>query len=93
LLGLKFSRSDEMEADEYSVKYLCSTTYAGNAAASFFEKLVGEGTATGPPAFLSTHPNPADRVQDINQLAATLGCDTTFDSSQPEWKAFQNLLP
>ena len=92
LVGLKFSRSDETEADEYSVKYLCGTTYAANGAASFFEKLVSEGTAS-PPAFLSTHPNPADRVADINQLASTLGCDTTFDSSLTDWKAFQKMLP
>ncbi|MCB0665639.1 MAG: M48 family metalloprotease [Saprospiraceae bacterium] len=92
LVGLKFSRDHESEADMYSVIYLCETKYAANGAASFFEKLINEGTAT-PPAFLSTHPNPDDRVADINQEAMEQGCDTTFDSSLSEWKNFQNLLP
>ena len=92
LVGLKFSRSHEAEADEYSVKYLCNTDYAANGAASFFEKLVNEGT-TGPPTFLSTHPSPEDRVEEINLLAKSLGCDTTFDSNKSEWKTFQDMLP
>lgn len=92
LVGLKFSRDHEEEADTYSVIYLCETQYAANGAASFFEKLINEGTAT-PPEFLSTHPNPDDRVADINTEAVEMGCDVTFDSSVSEWKNFQDLLP
>ncbi|MCB0688908.1 MAG: M48 family metalloprotease [Saprospiraceae bacterium] len=92
LVGLKFSRDHESEADEYSVIYLCETPYAANGAASFFEKLINQGTAS-PPAFLSTHPNPDDRVSDINMEASERGCDTTFNSSASEWHNFQNLLP
>ncbi len=92
LVGLKFSRDDESEADQYSVIYLCETNYAANAAASFFEKLVAEGAAT-PPAFLSTHPNPEDRVDDIHALADEKGCDVNFNSSKKEWEDFQDMLP
>lgn len=70
LVSLSFSRSDETQADEYSVRYLCDTPYAANGAAEFFRKLEG---ASGP-AFLSTHPNPDNRVQKIDDLAAELGC-------------------
>jgi predicted Zn-dependent protease len=73
LTTLQFSRADETESDEFSVQYLCDTHYAANGAASFFEKLDGASV----PAFLSTHPNPDNRVQAINDLADELGCDTT----------------
>jgi predicted Zn-dependent protease len=92
LVGLKFSRDHESEADEYSVVYLCGTQYAANGAASFFEKLIKEGANT-PPEFLSTHPNPDNRVEEINTQATERGCDTTFDSSINEWHNFQKLLP
>jgi predicted Zn-dependent protease len=92
LLSLKFSRDDETEADTYSVIYLCETEYAANGAASFFEKLINAGTAT-PPEFLSTHPNPDNRVENINMQAVDRGCDTAFDSDEMEWSDFQNSLP
>lgn len=93
LLTLQFSRSDEREADEYSVIYLCKTEYAANSAASFFAKLLQQGNAASPPEFLSTHPSPENRVEDINAEAQERGCDTKFDSSQSSWNSFQNTLP
>lgn len=76
LLSLKFSRDDETEADAYSVRYLGgSGAYACNGAATFFEKLLEQG-GTRPPQFLSTHPDPANRVNDINEEANSRGCNT-----------------
>lgn len=92
LLSLRFSRADETQADEFSVIYLCETEYAANGAASFFEKLLALGTGN-PPEFLSTHPSPENRVEDINMEAEDRNCDTTFDSDAQEWAAFQNSLP
>ncbi len=92
LVTLKFSRDHESAADDYSVIYLCETEYAANGAASFFEKLIDEG-ASQPPEFLSTHPNPDNRVENINNAATERGCDTAFNSSQSEWRKFQNSLP
>ena len=74
LVGLKFSRKDEAEADAYSVQYLCGTPYEANGTAGFFAKLTAEGLAGGTPEFLSTHPNPKNRVQKINKQAAKLNC-------------------
>ncbi len=92
LLGLRFSRDDESQADKFSVIYLCQTEYAANGAASFFQKLVDAGSAT-PPEFLSTHPSPDNRVEAINMEAEDRNCDTTFDSDAAEWANFQNSLP
>ena len=69
LASLQFSRTDESEADAWSVRYLCDTDYAANGAAEFFRKLDGASV----PAFLSTHPNPENRVEAIDALALELG--------------------
>lgn len=71
LVSLKFGRTHETEADTYSVKYLCPTSYHADGAAGFFRKIEGEKT---PPAFLSTHPNPGNRVQNIEKQADEIGC-------------------
>ena len=72
LASLNFSRDHETEADEYSVIYLCGTNYNAAGAAGFFRKMEGEGGR--PPEFLSTHPNPGNRVEAIDQKADELGC-------------------
>jgi predicted Zn-dependent protease len=77
LAGLSFSRSDESEADEYSVRYLCTTGYKGNGAAEFFRKLEAEGQGGSTPEFLSTHPSPDKRVESIDELASDLKCSGT----------------
>lgn len=75
VLSLQFSRSDEAESDEYSVIYLNDTDYACNGAATFFEKIEAAGGGSGP-EFLSTHPSPDSRVEDINSKASEIGCST-----------------
>lgn len=75
LLSLSFSRSDESEADDYSVIYLCETLYAADGAAGFFEKLEGAEI----PEFLSTHPSSDTRVDDIRDLAEALDCSTELN--------------
>lgn len=91
LLTLSFSRADEAEADDYSVVYLCETHYAADGAAGFFEKLLSEGAGSGP-EFLSTHPSPDNRVEDIEAAAAELGCSTEL-YPDAQWEAFQASLP
>lgn len=71
LISLKFSRSAETEADMHSVEYLCPTQYRADGAAGFFIKTQDQ---PAPPEFLSTHPNPSNRVQKIQQRASELDC-------------------
>ncbi|MFI5172986.1 MAG: M48 family metalloprotease [Chitinophagales bacterium] len=73
LTQLAFSREDESQADEYSVIYLCPTDYYAAASAGFFEKVEDEGGAEIP-EFLSTHPNPDDRIANIYATAEELSC-------------------
>lgn len=88
LLLLSFSRDHERDADAHSVIYLCPTTYKADGAAYFFEKITAGGTVT-PPAFLSTHPDPGERVQNIRSKAQELGCsgDQMYDARYAQLKA------
>ncbi|MEM1121670.1 MAG: M48 family metalloprotease [Bacteroidota bacterium] len=91
LTNLKFSRSAEREADKYSVIYLCDTPYAASGAAQFFTKLRSE-SGSRPPQFLSTHPNPGDRVADITAEANQLNCSQQFQENSSSWNSFQRAL-
>lgn len=74
LTQLAFSRGDESQADEYSVEYLCPTDYVASGSAGFFIKVEEEG-GVEIPEFLSTHPNPDNRIENINAAADELGCE------------------
>ncbi len=71
IVNLHFSRSDEAEADAYSVIYMCESGYNAAGAAGFFKKIQGRDS---PPEFLSTHPNPGNRVESITQRARESRC-------------------
>jgi beta-barrel assembly-enhancing protease len=77
LAGLRFSRGAETEADDASVLYLDGTDYyACDGAAGFFVKLNAEAQGSNPPEFLSTHPNPDNRIENIQTQARQRGCST-----------------
>lgn len=91
VVGLKFNRSTESDADAQSVLYLSKTNYACNGTAGFFEKMMSQG-GQQPPQWLSTHPSHENRVNDINAKAKEIGCST-----QPvggtNYQDFKNSLP
>ncbi|MDB5256424.1 MAG: Peptidase family [Chitinophagaceae bacterium] len=92
LSDLKYSRTHETEADSYSVQYLSGTNYRCNGAASFFQKLQAAGSSQGP-EFLSTHPDPGNRIQNINAQAKTKGCNTTNSAPDAQYADFKASLP
>jgi predicted Zn-dependent protease len=89
LISLKFSRNHETEADLYSVVYLCATDYNASGAAGFFKKMQGAGG--NPPEFLSTHPDPGNRVETIEAKAKELGC-TGIQTNDAAYQRIKNLL-
>jgi predicted Zn-dependent protease len=95
LVGLKFSRSDESEADKRSVEYLCNTKYHHDGTAQFFIKMQEEG-GEQPPEFLSTHPSHENRIQEIKDYASTItGCKAKLSEQENTqgYQAFQRMLP
>ena len=91
LLLLSFSRDHERDADKHSVIYLCPTTYRADGAADFFEYITQQG-GLRPPAFLSTHPDPGERVQNIRSTKQELGCTGTQDY-EPRYAQIVASLP
>jgi len=90
VVNLRFSRTHETEADKGSVKYLCGTSYDGAGAAGFFKKIQQEGGARQP-EFLSTHPSPDKRVENIEKDAASRGCKGR-QGSTAEYTRIKNSL-
>lgn len=91
LVGLKFSRAHESEADARSVKYLCPTDYNAAGGAGFFQKIEDMGGARTP-EFMSTHPNPTDRIEHFHNEKITNGC-TGEQTYQTEFEAMVARLP
>ena len=89
--SLSYSRCHETQADEYSVALLSKTKYKCNGAASFFEKIQSSG-GSGTPEFLSTHPDPGNRVASINQRADVLRCNKTVPFNGTGWTQFKANL-
>lgn len=90
LLALSFSRSDETEADDYSVRYLLGTEYDPQGAKYFFQKI---GSSQGVPEFLSTHPNPDNRVANIEDTWKCLGSGGSSGTFTERYQEFKNSLP
>jgi len=65
-LMLKYSRSDESQADAVGTVILYKAGYNPQAMADFFKTLETQGGPT-PPQLLSDHPNPGNREKAIEQ--------------------------
>ena len=67
-IQLPNSRAAESEADEIGIELAAKAGFNPNAAISLWQKM-GEVEGGGPPQFLSTHPNPANRQERLAELA------------------------
>jgi predicted Zn-dependent protease len=69
LLFLKYGRDDERQADTLGVQYAASTGWDPKGVAEMLTTLArldeAAGSSKGVPNWLSTHPAPADRVQEV----------------------------
>jgi len=71
LLFLKFSRDAERQSDRLGVEYSTRIGYDSREMANFFNVLNQmqlESESAGVPTFLSTHPDPADRFENVHRL-------------------------
>lgn len=92
LKNLQNSRAYESEADAKSVELLSTTSYACNGAAGFFAKLIAAGNTPQQPQWLSTHPNPDNRVAAINTKADKVGCSKSLITPST-YAGFKASLP
>jgi len=91
LIGLSFSRAHETQADTFSVIYLCQTDYNANGASGFFKKIKGQGSQ---PSWLSTHPNPANRIESIDGKQKAMGCkgNQSYEKAYAKMKALLDKI-
>ena len=74
LITLKFSRDDELEADKLGVCFMNDTGYDPQEMVSVMQILQSASQGNQPPEFLSTHPDPGNRIariqEDIQNMTA-----------------------
>lgn len=72
ILFLKFGRDDERQSDKLGVEYSTKIGYDAEEMAGFFSTLSRLGASSGAsevPTFLSTHPDPENRYQKVQEMA------------------------
>lgn len=68
LVNLKYGRSDELESDQFGVRIMGEAGYDPNAMLTVMEILRdAAGGGARPPEWFSTHPNPENRLEVIQQ--------------------------
>ena len=91
LILLKYSREDETDADKFSVVFLNATDYDPQGAKYFFEK-ISASSQNIVPEFLSTHPSPDNRIQQITNKWIELG-SKVGQKYDIRYQEFKNALP
>jgi predicted Zn-dependent protease len=64
---LPYSRTHEYEADELGLYFMAMAGFDPRTAPSFWERMIAEAGGSRPPEFLSTHPDPANRIQALKR--------------------------
>ncbi|MEM8504492.1 MAG: M48 family metallopeptidase [Cyanobacteria bacterium P01_D01_bin.1] len=89
-LQLPASRSAEYEADRYGFHLMGRAGYDQSEMVSFMQKLLRRGS---PPEFLSTHPNPENRVAALQELDETEAFpDATFGTNEADYSYMVSSL-
>lgn len=69
LVTLKYGRDDELEADRLGVRLMADAGYDPRALIAVM-KVLSEAGGGGSPEFMSTHPDPGNRAQRIEEAIA-----------------------
>jgi predicted Zn-dependent protease len=65
---LPFSRKDETEADEIGLMLAAAACYNPQEAIPLWQRMEQQGDGQRQPEFMSTHPNPGNRIQRLQEL-------------------------
>lgn len=63
---LAYGRKQESEADEMGLYLMAMAGYDPRTATSFWQRMESSSTGSRTPEFLSTHPNPQNRIADLD---------------------------
>ncbi|MDZ4711727.1 MAG: M48 family metallopeptidase [bacterium] len=67
VINMKYGREDEIESDRFGVKYLIETGYEPEALIEVMQILKQASGGARQPEFLSTHPDPENRIEEIKK--------------------------
>lgn len=70
LVNMRFSRDDELESDRLGVRLMAESGYDPRSLIDVMRVLDEASQGARPPEFFSTHPNPENRIQEIEQAIA-----------------------
>jgi predicted Zn-dependent protease len=79
LVNLKYGRDDELESDRLGVRFMTEGGYDPHAMVRVMEVLAESSSGGRPPEFFSTHPNPENRTQRIQEAI-----DEQYPNGVPE---------
>jgi len=72
MINMKYGRDDELESDRFGVKYLYQTGYKPEAQIEVMEVLKKAAGGQRQPEFMSTHPDPENRIIEIKKYIEEL---------------------
>ncbi len=64
-INMKYGRDDELESDRLGVQYMADAGYDPRALIRVMQVLAEANQGAQPPEFLSTHPDPGNRIEQI----------------------------
>jgi predicted Zn-dependent protease len=67
IIDMKYSRGDESQADQLGVRFMSQAGYDPRSMIKVMQILKQAGGNGGQPEFLSTHPDPGNRIQAIQK--------------------------
>jgi predicted Zn-dependent protease len=70
MINMKYGRDDELESDDYGVKYMVQAGYNPEAMIDVMRILKEASGGGNQPEFMSTHPSPDNRIQKLKEVIA-----------------------
>ncbi|MEZ4663346.1 MAG: M48 family metallopeptidase [Caldilineaceae bacterium] len=67
LVNMQYGREDELESDDLGVRFMTQAGYDPNAMIGVMQILAESSGGQQQPEFFSTHPNPENRIQKIQE--------------------------
>lgn len=70
MVNMKYGREDELESDDYGVKYMIEAGYKPEAMIDVMNILKEASGGGNQPEFMSSHPSPDNRVEKLREVIA-----------------------
>jgi beta-barrel assembly-enhancing protease len=89
---MKYSRESETEADMVGAQIIYDAGYNPRSVVTFFQKLAQQSGGRSGPQFLSSHPDPGNRAQDISKILSRFPPKQFQELDTPEFAAAKQAL-